>query len=124
MKKSEIKAILRENIFSKLKEAEPKGETKEAPKAPAEKDGGSNKSYEKNYAEVQRKLSGTMLKQNQIMAAAGLGKPDDATDRSLFSKKVNKEKNEEGGQYLFNDEELASVIKVINNPTAYLNVKK
>ena len=124
MKKSEIKAILRENIFSKLKEAEPKETSKEIPKSPAEKGGEENKSYEKNYAEVQRKLTGIMFKQNQIMAAAGLGKPDDATARSLFSKKVNKEKNEEGGQYLFNDEELASVIKVINNPTAYLNVKK
>jgi len=121
MKKSEIKAILRENIFSRIKEAEPK-ET-ETSKGSDEKVGKGNKNYDKDYEEVQRKLTGTMLKQNQIMSAAGLGKPDDATARSLFSKKVNKEKNEEGGQYLFNDEELASVIKVINNPTAYLNIK-
>jgi len=38
----------------------------------------------------------------------------------LFSKKVRKDKNTEGGQYLFNDKELASIIKVLNNPGAYL----
>jgi len=58
------------------------------------------------------------------MAAAGLGDPDNATDRSLFSKKLRREKNDEGGVYQFDDKELASVMKVINNPASYLNVKK
>jgi len=57
------------------------------------------------------------------MAAAGLGDPTNATDRSLFSKKVRKEKNDEGGLYQFDEKELASVIKVLNNPAAYLSVK-
>ena len=115
MKKDRIKAIVHENLLSRLKEAEP------APAAAPKKD---NAKYEKDYAEVQRKLDGTMLKQSQVMSAAGLGNPNDATARSLFSKKVRKDKNTEGGQYLFDDQELASVIKVINNPSAYLNVKK
>src|SRR4051812_46600161 len=61
----------------------------------------SARNLDKDYAEVQTKLSGTILKQSQVMAAAGLGDPKDATDRSLFSKKVRKDKNDEGGQYLF-----------------------
>ena len=65
-----------------------------------------------------------MLKASQVMAAAGLGDPDNATDRSLFSKKLRREKNDEGGVYQFDDKELASVMKVINNPASYLNVKK
>lgn len=113
MEKTKIKEILRENLMGKLTETEPK----EAPS------GDHNKNYEKDYAEVQTKLQDTMLKQSQVMAVAGLGNPKDATDRSLFSKKVRKDKNDEGGQYLFNDKELASVIKVLNNPAAYLNVK-
>ena len=117
MEKNTIKAILRENLLSKLKETAPKAEPNEAPA----KD--KNVNYEKDYSEVQRKLDGTMLKQSQVMAASGLGSPDDATARSLFSKKVRKDKNDEGGQYLFSDDELARVIKVISNPSAYLNVK-
>lgn len=114
MEKSDIKAKLRENLMGKLTETEPKQPAQE-------KNSGS---YEKDYAEVQSKLTNTMLKQSQVMAAAGLGNPKDATDRSLFSKKVRKDKNDDGGTYMFDDKELASVFKVLNNPAAYLNVKK
>src|ERR1017187_4324222 len=97
MKKSDIKAKLRENIFSKLKEAEPKqAEKKGAPTGGEKKD---DKSYEKNYQELQRKLDGSLLKSSQVMQAAGLGQADSATDRSLFSKKLNRETNDEGGVY-------------------------
>lgn len=116
MEKNRIKQLLREGLPFAVKEAEPKA---------AEGEGrADNAKYEKDYSEVQDKLQNTMLKQSQVMAAAGLGDPNDATDRSLFSKKVRKDKNDEGGQYLFNDMELASVIKVLNNPAAYLNTKK
>jgi hypothetical protein len=114
MEKSRIKYLLRESLNFPVQEAaESEGESKK-----------DNAKYEKDYSEVQRKLDGTMLKQSQVMAAAGLGSPDDATARSLFSKKVRKDKNDEGGQYLFDDRELASVINVINNPAAYLSTKK
>jgi hypothetical protein len=112
MEKSQIKHMLRENLMGKLTETEPK-------EGPAKH--GDN--YEKDYSAVQNKLTSTMLKQSQVMAAAGLGNPNDATDRSLFSKKVRKDKNDQGGQYLFDDKELASVIKVLDNPNAFLGVK-
>lgn len=122
MSKEIIKAILRENIFDKIKEASPTpptegGETKTG-------SGKDNKKYIDDYHEVQRKLDGTMLKASQVMQAAGLGQSDDATARSLFAKKLKQEKNDEGGTYRFDEKELASIIKVINNPSSYLNTTK
>lgn len=105
MEKNKIKEILRESL-NVVNEENQHGD-----------------SYEKSYSELQRKLDGTMLKASQVMAAAGLGSPKNATDRSLFSKKIRREKNDEGGVYQFDEKELASVMKVINNPTSYLNVK-
>lgn len=115
MEKNRIKSILRESLGFPVREAEPKAAEGESRT--------DNAKYEKDYSEVQSKLTSTMLKQSQVMAAAGLGDPNDATDRSLFSKKVRKDTNDDGGQYLFNDKELALVIKVLNNPAAYLNTK-
>ena len=114
MEKNRIKTILREAFVAPMKEEDTSNNGA----------GSNNKQYEKDYSEVQSKLDGTMLKSSQVMAAAGLGNPKDSTDRSLFSKKVRRDTNDEGGQYLFDDSELASVIKVLNNPSAYLNVKK
>ena len=109
MEKDKIKNLLRETFVNPLLEAEDEKDVKKR-----------TKKTETEYAEVRRKLQNTMLKQNQVMQAAGLGDADSATDRSLFSKKVRKEKNEEGGVYQFNEKELASIIKVLNNPTSYL----
>lgn len=96
MEKNRIKQILRENIAPELTNEEAQQKSRK---------------YDMEYSEVQTKLQNTMLKQSQVMKAAGLGDPDDATDRSLFSKKVRKDKNSEGGTYLFDEKELASVIK-------------
>jgi hypothetical protein len=106
MEKTRIKEILREGFKTNIQE---------------EVD--SKVKYEKDYTFVQTKLKDTMLKMNQVMGKAGLGNPKDATDRSLFSKKVHKEKNSEGGQYLFDEKELASVVKVLSNPASYLGAK-
>lgn len=108
MKKSTIKAKLREALAIPVKE---------------EAQGGGTK-HKMDYSEIQRKLDGTLLKASQVMSAAGLGNPDDATARSLFSKKLRQETNDEGGVYSFDEKELASIIKVINNPTSYLGAKK
>ena len=39
----------------------------------------------------------------------------EATNRSKFRKKVNRMQNDEGGTYLFNDDELAQVQKILMN---------
>lgn len=101
MGKDQIKKILREHLTE-----------------------GSNnkKKFEKDYASIQSALlsSTSILTQSQVMQAAGLGSADDATARSLFSKKLNKEKNEEGGRYLFDELDLAKIVKVVNNPKSYI----
>jgi hypothetical protein len=122
MEKSIIKAILRENLMAKIKEANTNKESEES----KSNDNSSENSgtYEKDYSSVQNALNDTLLKASQVMQAAGLGNSNDATARSLFSKKLNKETNDDGGKYLFNDAELAKIVKVINNPSSYLHTKK
>lgn len=109
MEKSKIRQILRENLDAAITEAEAQAKSK---------------NYDKSYSEVQRKLDGTLLKASQVFHAAGLGDPDDATSRSLNAKKLKRETNDQGGTYQFDEVELAKIIKVINNPSAYLNTKK
>jgi hypothetical protein len=117
MNKFKIKEILRESLTQTVSEVE------KPSKDTTKSDNKTNDNYEKDYGELERKLDGTMLKASQVMAAAGLGSPKSATDRSLFSKKVRREKNDEGGIYQFSNEDLSSIMKVINNPAAYLNIK-
>ena len=117
MNKLKIKEILRESLTQTVREVE------RPSKDSSNNDNHTEDNYEKDYGELERKLDGTMLKASQVMKAAGLGSPDDATARSLFSKKVRREKNDEGGLYQFSEEDLASIMKVINNPTSYLNTK-
>ena len=84
-----------------------------------------NKKNKKNkksaeYARIKRALDDTLLTQSQVMAAADLGDADNASHRSLFSKKVNRYKNPDTGSvYQFNQDELAKVTKVISNPPAF-----
>lgn len=120
MEKKEIKDILRESLNSYLEETKKK-DTSEKKEEDTEK---KERKTNKDYQDLENKLIGTMLKQSQVMAAAGLGNPKSATDRSLFSKKLRREKNDLGGVYQFNDDELASVTKVVSNPAAFLSTKK
>ena len=109
-----IEALLKESLKSYIQEAKKKKKSE---------DDKENKT-KANYQGLEDKLIGTMLKQSQVMAAAGLGDPKSATDRSLFSKKLRREKNELGGVYEFSEDELASVTKVVSNPAAFLSTKK
>ena len=110
MDKNTIKNKVRESLLATEAENE---ETK--------KKDGNEKKKKKDVASIQRALNNnSLLTKSQVMKAAGLGDPDDATARSLFNKKVNQDKNEEGATYNFSDEELARVAKVVSNPTAYI----
>lgn len=75
---------------------------------------------EREYADIQKALNiNKIFTKARVMQAAGLGDAEDATDRSLFGKKLNKEKNKEGGKYSFDREEQAKIRKVIANPKAF-----
>lgn len=125
-KQTLIKYKLRESLLSHMLEdkdgetntPEVTNKTKATADKPEDKEV-STKKIDKDYQEVQRKLSDSLLKSSQVMQAAGLGKADNAGDRSYFSKRLHKEKNDDGSTYMFNDKELATLIKVINNPMIY-----
>ncbi len=103
MSKEYIKQKLRENLL-------------EVEKQKAEK-----KSYESDYAEVKNKLENGILKMSQVMDLAGLGDSKNATDRSLFGKKVHRFKDDKGGQYSFSAEELKRVKQILSNPNTITN---
>ena len=74
-----------------------------------------SKKTSSEYAEIKNALNDIGApSQADIMQLAGLGKVGDKTAESLFSKKLRKKKNEEGGTYQFDDEERAAIIKAIN----------
>lgn len=96
-----IKNLLREN----LSEIESKNKEKE-----------NSDSYETDYKEIQRMLNHTMIKKSNVMQAAGMGRADDATARSLFNRKLNRAANEEGSHYSFNPDELTKLKQILSNP--------
>jgi hypothetical protein len=114
MDKGTIKKILREFVESKiLTEKRDYYSIKKTKKKKRDK-------IDKDYASIQNKLiDSDILTQAGVMQAAGLGDAGNATDRSLFSKKLRKVKNDEGGMYKFNDDELSRISKVVNNPLAF-----
>lgn len=96
-----IKNLLREN----LSEIESKNKEKE-----------NSDSYETDYKEIQGKLIDSPLKAAQVMEKSGMGKASDATARSLFSRKLNRKKNDEGSEYKFSGDEINKLKQIINNP--------
>jgi hypothetical protein len=110
MDKHIIKSILREFVEAKsINEAKKKKKKKK-----------SVDKTDKDYASLQNKLiDSEILTQAGVMQAAGLGDADNATDRSLFSKKLRKSKNDDGGIYKFNSSEISDISKVVNNPLAF-----
>lgn len=98
MNKENIKQLIRENLL--LIEAR----THKA----------KRKQVKAEYAEIRNGLKGIGApSQADVMELAGMGKVGDKTAESLFSKKLRRKSNEEGGLYQFNDEERASIIKAI-----------
>lgn len=82
-----------------------------------------NDTYDTDYKEVQNKLLNGVLKASQIMAKAGLGKADNATDRSLFGKKLHQAKNDDGSVYRFSAEELKALKHILSNPNSVTKSK-
>ena len=99
MNKETIKELIRENLL--MIEANTPKKKRQQIKA--------------EYAEIRNALKGVGApSQADIMQLAGLGNVGDKTAESLFSKKLRRKSNEEGGIYQFNDEERALIVKAIN----------
>jgi hypothetical protein len=126
MKKSFIKDMLRESLFSKIKEA-----NKEGGEEDTEKEGGDGQFSELNQDEkkkvqtLTKKIknatqgAGKLLKLSQVMDAAGVGSADNATDRSAIGKAVSGKPDADGKVRHLSVKQANSMGKVVDNPVAF-----
>lgn len=126
MEKSFIKDMLRESLFSKIKEA-----NKEGGEEDTEKEGGDGQYQELNQDEkkkvqtLTKKIknatqgAGKLLKLSQVMDAAGVGDADNATDRSAIGKAVSGKPDADGKIRHLTVKQANSMGKVVDNPVAF-----
>lgn len=123
MKKDIIKNKLRESLFDRIREA---GQNTE--EASARKDKDSNKSDAKNkdeesrstkmdYNDVQNYFDKDLAFSQVAVMKKALGWEDDkvGANRSLFGKMLHQDKNDEGGLYQFDADQLDRVRTAIKN---------
>ena len=118
MEKNKIKKILRE-ISVGLSEA-PNPHIQHAVKPKSNDEAAKDNDYEKvvklldndliNHAAIVRRMKGEEWSNNS-----------EATNRSKFSKKVKKMQNDEGGTYMFDEDELGQIQKVLMNFSSTIN---
>jgi hypothetical protein len=135
MDKMFIKNMLRESLMGGLGEAsdnktkKPKNPDKES-KDKEEKDKENfsdlSKDEKKRVKSLTAKIKNAtqgknkLLKLSQVMGAAGLGDPKDASDRSLYRKKVSGEPDSDGNVHHLSPPEAAKMGKIVDNPNAYM----
>jgi hypothetical protein len=113
MKKKEIKKFLRENAVE-LSEAGNEPHINHAKKTKSNDDAVADSEYDKvakllgndifNHAAIVRQLHGEPW-----------GGNEEATNRSLFRKKLNKLGNDDGGSYSFSEETIGDIQKILMN---------
>jgi len=118
MEKNKIKKILRE-ISVGLSEA-PNPHIQHAVKPKSNDEAAKDNDYEKvvklldndliNHAAIVRRMKGEEWSNNS-----------EATNRSKFRKKVKKMQNDEGGTYMFDEDELGQIQKVLMNFSSTIN---
>lgn len=100
-----IKKILRENvtIVEDNKEQDPDKE----------------KATPGQYERIQRLLANNIFNHAGIMEK--LWGDSNSTQRSLFGKKLHKDKNDEGSTYEFSKEEVAKIMSILHNTSNDIN---
>jgi hypothetical protein len=123
MKKDIIKNKLRESLFDRIREA---GQNTEEPSARKDKDanksddknkGEENRSTKMDYNDVQNYFDKDLSFSQVAVMKKALGWEDDkvGANRSLFGKMLHQDKNDEGGLYQFDDDQLDRVRTAIKN---------
>lgn len=107
--KTLIKKLVRESLLrEKPRHGAPEGEAKNTDTTDKRE-----KSTKKDYSDVVNTLDKskkpTAPSQVGVMKAMGIADDESGVNRSLFGKKLHQEKNDEGGLYQFNDEELGQI---------------
>ena len=132
MKKTDIKNMVREGLMDRLRKgleekAKPNTEKAPEPKAPSQKrdedndgksskTGGDEKNTVRDYSDVQNYFKKDLsFNQVDVMKKLGPEWEDDekGVNRSLFGKMLHQDKNDKGGTYQFNDEQLDAVRSAI-----------
>lgn len=111
MNKDKIKSLVRESLLREKGRVET--EKKDSEGGNSEKDARKEKAIKKDYTDIQNALdtdkNPTAPSQVGIMKSMGISDDEKGVNRSLFGKKLHQEKNDEGGLYQFNDDELAKI---------------
>lgn len=124
MEKNIIKTKLRESLFDRIREAgknseeksQPKKE-KESNKSDSEKKDDENRNTKMDYNDVQNYFEKDLAFSQVAVMKKALGWEDDkvGANRSLFGKMLHQDKNDEGGLYQFDADQLDRVRTAIKN---------
>jgi hypothetical protein len=124
MEKNIIKTKLRESLFDRIREAGKNSEEKSQPKkekqsnkSDTEKKDDENRNTKMDYNDVQNYFEKDLAFSQVAVMKKALGWEDDkvGANRSLFGKMLHQDKNDEGGLYQFNDDQLDRVRTAIKN---------
>jgi hypothetical protein len=124
MEKNIIKTKLRESLFDRIREAGKNSEEKSQPKkekqsnkSDSEKKDDENRNTKMDYNDVQNYFEKDLAFSQVAVMKKALGWEDDkvGANRSLFGKMLHQDKNDEGGLYQFNDDQLDRVRTAIKN---------
>jgi hypothetical protein len=124
MEKNIIKIKLRESLFDRIREAGKNSEEKSQPKkekqsnkSDTEKKDDENRNTKMDYNDVQNYFEKDLAFSQVAVMKKALGWEDDkvGANRSLFGKMLHQDKNDEGGLYQFDDDQLDRVRTAIKN---------
>jgi hypothetical protein len=124
MEKNIIKIKLRESLFDRIREAGKNSEEKSQPKkekqsnkSDSEKKDDENRNTKMDYNDVQNYFEKDLAFSQVAVMKKALGWEDDkvGANRSLFGKMLHQDKNDEGGLYQFDDDQLDRVRTAIKN---------
>ena len=124
MKKDIIKNKLRESLFDRIREAGQNTEENSKPrkdkdsnKSDAKNDDENSRSTKMDYNDVQNYFDKDLAFSQVAVMKKALGWEDDkvGANRSLFGKMLHQDKNDEGGLYQFDDDQLDRVRTAIKN---------
>lgn len=122
MEKNIIRDMLRESLFSRLKERnnEPEGE-EQAQQDDSRYDKAEKKKVQTLTNKIKNATQGPnkLLKLSQVMDAAGIGDADNATDRSAIGKAVSGKPDADGNVRHLTIKQANAMGKVVDNPMAY-----
>ena len=105
--KEDIRRLLREAAGESEGRREDKGDDKSS-KAKAQ------------YDRIQRLLNDNMFNHSEVIDKLwGKGKKDDASQRSLFRKKLNREEYQ-GTKYQFDEDELTKIAQILMNTSSLI----